>query len=207
MTEQERVEKLKARMSRWQAYVDKQQTVRPQKAAETPETPIEAAPLPTPSRAEVRPDPEPVTLPVEIYSGRPARQADRPPPRMLQEAPRGRAPEREEGRATAHFSDPLTDMQEARIADLQHAIAREQEQAERLAEEVRRAQTLHAATIYSHLADEKSRQAEHQPAQRQIPEMPTTLYYEDERRRNLARVVGFLLIITSILTALFFMGR
>jgi hypothetical protein len=183
MTEQERVDKLKARMSRWQAYVDKPQADTVQHAEEATE------------------------LPVEIHQVRAAvRTSERPTQGVMQEYVRRKPPGRGNAQIHAPAVETVTDLQEARIAELQHAIAREREQADRLAEEVRRAQNLHAATLYSHLAEEKVRTVETRPAPFQIPDVPPVYYYE-ERRKGMAILLGVLLVITSVCIATFFLTR
>ena len=189
MTEQERVDKLKARMSRWQAYVD-----RPQ--ANTQQTADAAETQQTADAAETQ---------AESHQGRTVRKSETPPV-YLPEAARGTKPGRTAPQADAPSPDPLNDMQEARIADLKTVIAREREQADRLAEEVVRAQRLHAATLYSHLADEQVRNAEPHSMQWQSPETPH-IPYEEARQRHLVRVLGISLVITSVLVAAFFLTR
>jgi len=181
MTEQERVDKLKARMSRWQAYVDKPQASTVQHAEEAAE------------------------LPVEMHQARATvRTSERPTQGAMQEYVRRKPP----GRRDIHVpaADPVTDLQEARIAELQHAIAREREQADRLADEVRRAQNLHAATLYSHLAEEKVRTMESRPTPLQIPDLPPVYYYE-ERRKGIAVLIGVLVVVISVCIAAFFLNR
>ncbi len=116
MTEQDRVDKLKARMSRWQAYVDRPQANTVPETADTADT---------------------AETPVEIHQGRTVRKPERPQPALLSEQVRVPPPRRDPERANPPPADLLTDLQEARIADLKIAIAREREQADRLAEEVR----------------------------------------------------------------------
>jgi len=185
MTEQERVDKLKARMSRWQEYVD-----RPQ--ADPPERQPQADILPDVIDA----------VEVPMHQGRTFRRTERPQPGYPLEPIQGT---REAG-ANSSPPDPLTDLQEARIADLKVAIVREREQADRLAEEVKRAQTLHAATIYSHLAEEKERPVESRLTPLHVPE-PPAVFYGDTRRKTLAVLIALLLIITSVCTAVFLMTR
>ncbi|MCW3053560.1 MAG: hypothetical protein JWN14_2730 [Chthonomonadales bacterium] len=188
MTEQERVDKLKARMSRWQEYVDKPQ-------AEVL-SPIDAPP-------DVI---DAIEVPFELHQSRTRRSPERPQSGSpLEPTPLATQMPRESG-AYASAPDPLSDLQEARIADLKVAIVREREQADRLAEEVKRAQNLHAATIYSHLSEEKDRPIEARLKPLYIPETPPA-FYGDARRRNLAVVIGLLLVITSVCSAAFFMTR
>jgi len=190
MTEQERVDKLKARMSRWQEYVDRPQAEAPSHAETLPDV-IEAV--------EVIDDTEPW---LGSHQSRTGRSSERSP---LESAQGATQRHREPGAYSA-APDPLTDLQEARIADLKVAIVREREQADRLAEEVKRAQNLHAATIYSHLAEEKDRPIEARLKPLYTPETPPA-FYGDARRRNLALVIGLLLVITSVCSAAFFMTR
>lgn len=188
MTEQERVDKLKARMSRWQEYVDKPQTEVPSHVDTLPEV-IDA-----------------IEVPINIHQSRTVRQPERPQTGYSLEPARGATRGRREAGPSFSPPDPLTDLQEARIADLQIAIVREREQADRLAEEVKRAQTLHAATIYSHLTEEKDRPIESRLTPLHIPETPP-VFYGDARRKNLAVLIGLLLVITSVCSAAFFMTR
>lgn len=181
MTEQERVDKLKARMIRWQAYVDKPQ----------------ANTLPQAADAETQ---------VGLHQSRTARKAERSQAGLSAEPTRGATSRPGDVRANAPSPDLLTDLQEARITDLKIAIAREREQADRLADEVRRAQHLHAATLYSQITDEKVRHPEPPSIQPQIPEAPPG-YYDEARRKNLAVVFGFLLILTSVCVASFLITR
>jgi hypothetical protein len=175
------VDKLKARMNRWQAYVDSPQGATAQQTA-------------------VRDEPEEA-----LHQSRTAHRPERQRPHLLEPA-RGTPSERNVNRSEAASHDALTDLQEARIADLKVAIAREREQADRLAEEVRREQRLHAATLYSHLVDERARSAESYPT---LPSLPDALPmdFEDARRKNLVRLIGLVLIITSVLTVVFFVSR
>lgn len=179
MTEQERVDKLKARMSRWQAYVDKPQTNASQQTSVVQELPTEISQALIVHTAE------------RSNEGFRSASACEPPQHT--------------GRDAAFEPDPLFVLQEAQIADLKSAIAREREQVDRLADEVRRAQTLHAVTLYSQLTEEKGGEVEHQPAQRQIPEAAPPYY--DAHRMNLARILGLLLVLTSVLTLVFFITR
>lgn len=181
MTDQERADKLKARMSRWQAYVDRPQTQTLPQPGETREKKTES---PARQAAPVieRPLPPLLPIPTEHVAGRGRAQSD-----------------------TA-FSDPTHAEQEARIADLQTAIVREREQTDRLAEEVRRAQTLHAATLYTQMQEERTLREEHIPAHCLMPDPPPR-NYEEERRKNLGRVIGLLLAITSVLVVAFFATR
>jgi len=189
MTEQERVDKLKARMSRWQEYVDRPQADQPERQPQ----------------ADTLPD---VIDAVEVprHQGRTVRHPESPQPGYPLEPIRGITQGTREAGANSSPPDPLTDLQEARIADLKVAIVREREQADRLAEEVKRAQTLHAATIYSHLAEEKERPVESRLTPLPILDTPP-VFYGDTRRKTLAVLIALLLIITSVCTAVFLMTR
>lgn len=182
MTEQERVDKLKARMSRWQAYVDHP---------------------PSNTREQTT---DVVEREGEGHQGRTVRRPEMPQPGLLLEPARRTPTGRRDIQANAPVPEPLTAMQEARIADLKIAIAREREQADRLADEVKRAQALHAATIYAHLADEKVRKAEPLSIHQQIPEEPP-VSYDDAQRKTQVLVFGLLLAITSVLVVTFFLTR
>ena len=194
MTEQERVDKLKARMSRWQEYVDRPQSEMPSRAETLPDV-IEAI--------EVIDD---IPVASDIHQSRMGRSSERMQSgHLLEPAQRATQGHRiSEGYSSS--PDSLTDLQEARIADLKVAIVREREQADRLAEEVKRAHTLHAATIYSHLTEKKDRPIASHLTPLYIPETPPA-FYGDAQRRNLAIVIGLLLIITSVCSAAFFMTR
>lgn len=180
MTEQERVEKLKARMSRWQAYVDNPQGTMHQQ----------------PLESEARED---------SHAARTVLLPDRPQQRYLPDPASSTLPLRGAGRANTATAAPLNEIQEARIADLQTAIAREREQANRLADEVVRAQTLHAATIYANMSEEKARIEEASVIQQTPIGLPT--YYDEERRRNLVPLIGILLLITCLIVIAFFLTR
>jgi hypothetical protein len=181
MTEQERTDKLKARMSRWQAYVDKPQADTVQQTAEIPGTDV------------------------DLHVGRTVHAPDRPQPRLLS-APSAESSTEHSVVQTPAAPETVIGLQEARIADLEAAIAREREQADRLADEVKRAQTLHAATIYAHMTDEKVRKAEPRPFQPPIPDI-TPNYYDAAQRKGQVIVFGLLLAIAAVLVLTFLLTR
>lgn len=181
MNEQDRANKLKARMSRWQEYVDRPQADTVQQTAASAE------------------------MPTESHESLTVRQPNNPPVFVLEPA-RETASGHEDIRTNAPSGDPVADIQEARIADLTSAIARERKQADRLADEVKRVQMLHAATLYSHHTAEKDRHAALRAVHREIFEAPP-VYYGETRRKNLVFLACVLLVITSVLVMTFFMTR
>jgi|SRR5579871_2978038 len=181
MTEQERAEKLRAQMSRWQTYVENPQTTPEEAGAQ--DTEHSRRPLTTPN----------YDAPARRIEGkvhRPSGNSPAPEPVMPARIPGPSAP-------PPGATQQIIALHEAHIAELQTAIEYERERSRRLAEEIAREQALHAFTM---------RTRDRSPAPTEPPFLPDQQpewysrirHYEEERRAKLFTWFSVLLLITGL---------
>ncbi len=177
MTEQERADKLRARMNRWQSYVEKPQT-QAKRSDATEAAP--AAPLP----ASIGSDNQTPRLTAEVIL--PVRAANGNTP------PTATPPAMETQRIIA--------LHEAHIAELKTAIEYERDLSRRLAEDVAREQNLHALTLQSRERPPTPTDLHSRP---DLPVYPQEWnaglsHYEEKRRAKLFIWFSVLLLITGV---------